>query len=421
MSTILNTIEEALIDLQNGKFVIVVDDEGRENEGDLICAASKMTPAMANFAITKAKGLMCVSVTKEKAKKLNLYPMTANNTDIKGTNFTISIDFKDKGCTTGISAYDRAVTINALLDPETTSDSFTRPGHVFPLVADENGVLGRDGHTEASLDLSRLAGLGDAAVLIEIIKPNGEMARLPDLKVMATEWNMKIISIADLIKFRQKNPAFPIEKNQTNLYQNPTENYIKTPVINLPTASGNFKMVVYKDLNMSEEFTVIFKDDEPLEEGKTLKVRLHSSCLTGDIFGSRRCDCGDQLKIALDYIEREGNGMVIYLPQEGRGIGLFNKIKAYQLQDQGLDTIEANLALGFEGDMRNYDFASIILKDMGIKEIQLMTNNSDKIVQLENNGITVIGRTPVIAPVNRHNAKYLKTKQDKMQHNYNIA
>ena len=417
MTKILHSIEEAIKDLQQGKFIIVVDDEDRENEGDLICAASNITPAMVNFAITKAKGLMCVSMDQSKADFLALPPMTANNTDIKGTAFTISIDYKHRGCTTGISAYDRAVTLNSLLDPETTADSYTRPGHVFPLVAKDGGVLTRDGHTEASLDLAKLAGLGEAAVLIEIIKPNGEMARLPDLITMSKQWNMKIISIADLIEYRKANPGFPIQDFQVS-YTNPSSNFEKTEAIQLPTKHGKFEMIVYKDLHTADEYTVIYKNTKPLEPGTDLKVRLHSSCVTGDILGSYKCDCGEQLEIALQYIEKEGNGMVIYLPQEGRGIGLFNKMKAYKLQQEGLDTLEANLALGFEGDLRIYDFAATILKDMSITRIQLMTNNLDKIRQLEALGITVSARTPILAPTNTHNENYMATKESKMDHTF---
>lgn len=417
MTKILHSIEEAILDLQQGKFVIVVDDEDRENEGDLICAASNITPAMVNFAITNAKGLMCVSVDQAKADFLGLPPMTAVNTDIKGTAFTISIDYKHRGCTTGISAYDRAVTLNSLLDPETTADSYTRPGHVFPLVAKDGGVLTRDGHTEASLDLAKLAGLGEAAVLIEIIKPNGEMARLGELLAMSKQWNMKIISIADLIEYRKSNPKFPIQNFEVT-YANPTTSFEKTESINLPTKNGEFEMIVYKDLHTADEYTVIYKNSAPLEEGKDLKVRLHSSCATGDIFGSHKCDCGEQLEIALQHIEKEGNGMIIYLPQEGRGIGLFNKMKAYKLQQEGFDTLEANNKLGFEGDLREYDFAAVILKDMGITRIQLMTNNLDKVEQLTRLGIIVSARTPIIAPTNTHNESYMATKEAKMNHTF---
>ena len=417
MTKILHSIEDAIEDLKQGKFVIVVDDEDRENEGDLICVASNITPAMVNFAITKAKGLMCVSMDQAKADILAFPAMTANNTDLKGTAFTISIDYKHRGCTTGISGYDRAVTLNSLVDPETTADSYTRPGHVFPLVAKDGGVLTRNGHTEASLDLAKLAGLGEAGVLIEIIKPNGEMARLPDLLIMSKQWNMKIISIADLIEYRKINPEFPVQDFEVK-YANPSSDFEKTEPIQLPTKNGEFKMVVYKDLHSADEYTVIYKDTVPLTEGVDLKVRLHSSCLTGDIFKSYRCDCGEQLEIALQCIQKEGNGMVIYLPQEGRGIGLFNKMKAYKLQQQGYDTLEANQMLGYEGDLRRYDFAATILKDMSITRIQLMTNNPDKVNQLKALGIIVSARTPVIAPTNSHNEVYMATKESRMDHQF---
>lgn len=417
MTKILHSIENAIKDLRQGKFVIVVDDEDRENEGDLICAASNITPAMVNFAITKAKGLMCVSMDQAKADTLALPAMTANNTDLKGTAFTISIDYKHRGCTTGISGYDRAVTLNSLVDPETTADSYTRPGHVFPLVAKDGGVLTRNGHTEASLDLAKLAGLGEAGVLIEIIKPNGEMARLPDLLAMSKQWNMKIISIADLIEYRKANPAFPTQDFEVK-YANPTSDFEKTEPVQLPTKHGEFNMVVYKDLHTADEYTVIYKDTVPLKEEIDLKVRLHSSCITGDIFKSYRCDCGEQLEIALQRVQKEGNGMIIYLPQEGRGIGLFNKMKAYKLQQEGYDTLEANQMLGYEGDLRRYNFAAAILKDMSITRIQLMTNNPDKINQLKALGIIVSARTPVIAPINSHNKVYMATKEARMDHQF---
>jgi 3,4-dihydroxy 2-butanone 4-phosphate synthase / GTP cyclohydrolase II len=411
----INNIEEAIIDLQKGKFVIVVDDEDRENEGDLICAASNITPQMVNFAITHAKGLLCTSISESIAAKLGLPPMTIDNTDVKQTNFTISIDYLGKGCTTGISAYDRAITINSLVDPDTTANSYSRPGHVFPLVAKEGGVLSRNGHTEAAMDLSKLAGLGEAGVLIEIIKPNGEMARLKELLMLSKQWNIKIITIVDLIKYRQSNPKFPPQS--TIIKQTSSSpKFEKSPIINLPTKFGEFKIIVYKDLDTAEEYSVLYKDDDKIKDTEPTIVRLHSACLTGDVFGSMRCDCGPQLEQTLSKIQTTGNGIVIYLPHEGRGIGLFNKMLAYKLQDEGKDTVDANTELGFPADLREYGFAAVILKDMGIESIELLTNNLTKVRLIEEAGIKVIKRSSVITDSNIHNQKYLDTKENRMGH-----
>jgi 3,4-dihydroxy 2-butanone 4-phosphate synthase / GTP cyclohydrolase II len=415
----INTIEEAIIDLQRGKFVIVIDDEDRENEGDLICAASNITQQMVNFAITHAKGLLCTSISESIAVKLGLPPMTIDNTDVKQTNFTVSIDYLCKGCTTGISAYDRATTINSLADPNTESQNYSRPGHIFPLVAKEGGVLTRNGHTEAAIDLTKLAGLGEVGVLIEIIKPNGEMARLKELLMLSKQWNIKIITIVDLIKYRQSNPKFPPQTKSIKQTINQTSSspkFEKSPIIKLPTKFGEFKIVVYKDLDTAQEYSVLYKDEVKIKDGNPTMARLHSACLTGDVFGSMRCDCGPQLEKALTKIQRAGNGIIIYLPHEGRGIGLFNKMLAYQLQDEGKDTVEANTHLGFPADLREYGFAGTILKDMGIESIELLTNNLTKVKLIEEAGILVAKRTGVVTDPNIHNQKYLDTKKERMGH-----
>jgi 3,4-dihydroxy 2-butanone 4-phosphate synthase/GTP cyclohydrolase II len=398
LKTKLNTIESAIEAIKQGKLVIVVDDEGRENEGDFLTAASNVTPEMVNFMAREGRGLICVPLTEERCKDLGLELMVTNNTDHHKTAFTVSVDLLGHGCTTGISAQDRSKTIQALVDPETKPDELGRPGHIFPLIARTEGVLRRAGHTEAAIDLARLAGLPPIGCIVEILNEDGTMARLPDLLKVARKFDLMIVSIEDLIKYR-------IEK----------ESLIKRIIsVDLPTDHGDFDLIAYKQLNTDQEHIALIKGE--WKEGEAVLTRVHSSCITGDIFGSCRCDCGPQLHAAMDMIQKEGKGVIVYMNQEGRGIGLVNKLKAYKLQEQGLDTVEANLQLGFQMDQRDYGIGAQILRDLGVKKMRLMSNNPQKRTGLVGYGLEIVENVPIKIKANKHNKKYLDTKRDKMGH-----
>ncbi len=392
-----NTVEEALEDLKIGKPVVVVDDEDRENEGDLVLPAQVATYEWLNFIINQARGLMCVPVSVEVAQRLQLDPMTARNTDHHGTAFTISVDAAE-GTTTGISTGDRLKTVLDLANPTKKAEDFLRPGHMFPLIAKKGGVLERRGHTEAAVDLAKLCGFEPVGVIMEILNQDGTMARRDDLFEFCEEHDLKIITVDELILYRKKNEK--LVKNEAD--------------VRIPTKFGEFEFVGYSDQIENKEYLAIIKGDVRGKENVT--VRLHSECLTGDVFGSKRCDCQDQLHKSLHEIENKGEGLVIYLRQEGRGIGILNKLKAYKLQDQGYDTVEANHKLGFEDDLRDYAVAAQIIKDLNIKSISLMTNNPSKIKGLETYGIKVVDREEIEIPANDVDEKYLKTKKEKMGH-----
>lgn len=393
----MNTIEEALEDLKAGKCIIVVDDEDRENEGDLICAAELCSQENINFMATEARGLICVSLTQERAQQLELPLMVNDNTALHGTNFTVSIDYVH-GTASGISVSDRTATVRAMANDEAVPGDFARPGHIFPLVAMEGGVLRRAGHTEAVVDLMRLAGLKPVGVLCEILKGDGSMARMPDLEAFAERHNLKVISVDDLIAYRRHH-----------------EMLIRLVAeAKLPSEFGSFQLKVYENRLDGKEHVAIVKGE--IDPEVPILVRVHSECLTGDIFGSRRCDCGPQLHAALETIEKEGAGVVLYMRQEGRGIGLVNKIKAYALQEQGLDTVEANLSLGFQPDPRDYGIGAQILVDLGVRKMRLMTNNPKKRVGLQSYGLEVSELVPLEIPANVDNQQYLETKRDKMGH-----
>lgn len=393
----LDSIEEALKDFAAGKMVIVVDDEDRENEGDLIVAAEKITPEQVNFMLKNGRGVLCAPITLSRAHELKLPPQVDENTSILGTPFTVTVD-KLEGCTTGVSIHDRCATINALADPTSKPETFGRPGHINPLFAQDNGVLRRTGHTEAAIDLARLAGLNPAAALIEIMSDDGSMARLPELRERADEWGLKLISINDLIAYRLERESL-VEKGEE---------------VDMPTKYGHFRLIPFRQKNNGLEHIAIIKGDVSTPE--PVLLRVHSSCATGDIFGSMRCDCGDQLHRALETIEKEGRGAVIYLSQEGRGIGLMDKIKAYKLQEEGLDTVEANLHLGHAADERDYGVGAQILRLLGITKMRLLTNNPIKRVGLEGYGLEVVENVPIEIEPNKYNSFYLHTKKDRMGH-----
>jgi len=396
--TTLDPIESAVESIAEGKVVIVVDDEARENEGDFICAAEKVTPEIINFMATHGKGLICTSLRESRCEELGLELMVGRNTDPLSTAFTVSVDLRGQGNTTGISASDRARTILALVNPETKPDDLSKPGHIFPLRAKQGGVLRRAGHTEAAVDLAELAGLDPSGVLVEIMKDNGEMARLPDLKKVAQRFDLKIISIKDLINYRlQKETLIHREVK-----------------VDLPTDFGNFQLVAYTQTNTGDSHLALVKGQ--WQEDEPVLVRVHSSCVTGDIFGSCRCDCGGQLHTAMKMVERAGKGVVLYMNQEGRGIGLLNKLKAYQLQEGGMDTVQANLHLGFKKDQRDYGVGAQILRDLGVRRMKLLSNNPQKRAGLIGYGLTIEETVPIEISPNQHNENYLRTKRDKLGH-----
>ena len=393
---VFSRIEEAIEDFRQGKFVIVVDDEDRENEGDFITPAELITAEKVNFMLREGRGVLCTPITMTRARELELDHQVDNNTSVLGTPFTVTVD-KLEGCTTGVSAHDRAATIKALADPESTPKTFGRPGHISPLYAQDNGVIRRAGHTEAAIDLARLAGMKPAAALIEILNPDGTMARLPQLIEVAEKYGMKLIQIKDLIAYRLQRES---------LVERGTE-------ADLPTEWGHFRIIPFRQKNGLEHVALIkgtWDKDEPV------LVRMHSSCATGDIFGSKRCDCGEQLHRSMQLIEKEGKGAVVYLSQEGRGIGLMNKIAAYKLQEEGLDTVDANIHLGFKPDLRDYGVGAQILREIGISKIRLLTNNPVKRVGLEGYGLEIVENVPIEITPNEYNERYLRTKKDRMGH-----
>ena len=397
----LNTIEEAIDDFRQGKFVIVVDDEDRENEGDLICAAEKITPEMVNFMLKYARGVLCAPITISRSVELDLPHQVTDNTSVLGTPFTVTVD-KLEGCTTGVSASDRAATIQALADPASTPKTFGRPGHINPLYAQDNGVLRRSGHTEAAVDLCKLAGLYPAGALMEIMNDDGSMARMPELQMFAQEHQLKIITIKDLIAYRLRKESL-IEVGSR---------------VDLPTCYGHFQLIPFRQKSNGLEHMALIKGEWTADEA--VLVRVHSSCATGDILGSMRCDCGEQLHKSLKMIEAEGKGVVIYMQQEGRGIGLMNKIAAYKLQEEGLDTIDANIHLGFKPDERDYGCGAQMLRHLGIHKMRLMTNNPTKRVGLEAYGLEIVENIPIEVTPNEYDYRYLKTKQERMGHTLHL-
>ena len=394
---VLSTIEDALDDFRQGKFVIVVDDEDRENEGDFITAAEMITPEKVNFMLKNGRGVLCAPITMSRAAELELEHQVADNTSMLGTPFTVTVDLLE-GCTTGVSTHDRAATIRALADPNRKPSDFGRPGHINPLYAQDKGVLRRAGHTEAAIDLARLSGLQPAAALIEILNEDGTMARMPQLKEVAREHGLKIISIRDLIAYRLQ---------QESLVEKGVE-------ADMPTADGHFHIIPFRQKSNGLEHVVLYKGE--WTEDEPVLVRMHSSCMTGDIFGSQRCDCGEQLHESMRMIEKEGKGIIVYLSQEGRGIGLMNKIAAYKLQEEGDDTVDANIHLGFRPDEREYGVGAQILREMGVSKLRLITNNPVKRVGLESYGLTIVENIPIVIEPNKYNRSYLETKKTRMGH-----
>lgn len=398
----LDKIEDAIEDIRNGKIIIVVDDEDRENEGDFLVAAEAVTPEIVNFMATHGRGLICTPLLEDRCNELDLNLMVQNNSDSFGTAFTVSVDLIGHGCTTGISASDRAKTINALVSDKTEPQHLSRPGHIFPLIAKKGGVLRRAGHTEAAIDFAKLAGFKPAGAIVEIMNEDGTMARLPQLRKIANEHNMKLVSIKDLISYRLK-----------------TESLIETLVtVDMPTEFGHFNLTAFRQTTTGEEHLAIYKG--AWEENEAVLVRVHSSCVTGDILGSLRCDCGPQLHRAMELIEKEGKGVIVYMNQEGRGIGLVNKLKAYKLQEEGMDTVEANIHLGFEKDQRDYGVGAQIIRALGISKMKLISNNPKKRTGLIGYGLEVVDNVPLEIEHNPHNEKYLRTKKEKLGHNLNL-
>jgi 3,4-dihydroxy 2-butanone 4-phosphate synthase/GTP cyclohydrolase II len=400
-SSVLSPVEDALEDFRQGKFVIVVDDEDRENEGDLICAAEMITPEMVNFMLKNARGVLCAPITLSRCRELDLPHQVEDNTSVLGTPFTVTID-KLEGCTTGVSAHDRAATIRALADPASTPQTFGRPGHINPLYAQDNGVLRRSGHTEAAIDLCRMTGLYPAGALMEIMNEDGTMARLPDLQRLASEWGMKIISIRDMIAYRLKRESLIEVGNEADM----------------PTQYGHFRLIPFRQKSNGLEHFALIKGE--WQEDEPILVRVHSSCATGDILGSMRCDCGEQLHRAMQMIEEEGKGVLVYMQQEGRGIGLMNKIAAYRLQEEGMDTVEANVHLGFKPDEREYGCGAQMLRHLGVHKMRLMTNNPTKRVGLEAYGLEIVENVPIEITPTPYDYRYLKTKRDRMGHELHL-
>lgn len=402
MKATFDTIEDAIADIRAGKMVIVVDDEDRENEGDFVTAARNATPETINFMATHGRGLICAPLTEDRCAELDLELMVRDNTALHETPFTVSVDLKGRGTTTGISATDRSKTMLALIDPETKADHLARPGHIFPLKARNGGVLRRTGHTEAAVDLARLAGFEPAGLIVEIMNEDGTMARLPELRVIAERFGLKLISIEELVAYRMR-----------------TERLVQRQVdVKLPTVHGDFDLVAYQQTTTGEEHLALVKGTWAPHE--TVLVRVHSSCVTGDIFGSCRCDCGPQLHRAMELIEKEGRGVIVYMQQEGRGIGLLNKLKAYKLQEQGADTVEANVMLGFDMDSRDYGVGAQILHDLGVRKMRLLTNNPKKRTGLVGYGLEIVENVPIEIAANAHNRGYLLTKKRKMGHHLGL-
>ena len=419
----INTIEEALVDFREGKFVIVVDDEDRENEGDFITAAEKITPEKVNFMLQHGRGVLCCPITEQRCAELDLMHQVANNTSMLGTPFTVTVD-KLEGCTTGVSAADRAATIRALADPASKPETFGRPGHINPLYAKVGGVLQRAGHTEAGVDLAKLAGLQPAAALIEIMNEDGTMARMPQLQEVARQFGLKIITIKDLIAYRlekeSNSEALQQRSDLTAKRSNSASALIERgETVFLPTTNGEFMLTPFRDLATGLEHVVLTKGE--WQAGEPVLCRVHSSCMTGDVFGSKRCECGEQLAKAMQMIETEGKGILVYMNQEGRGIGLMNKIRAYKLQEEGEDTVEANIHLGFRPDERDYGVGAQILREMGATKLRLMTNNPVKRVGLESYGIEIVENIPIEIQPNRWNERYMRTKKDKMHHDLKLV
>ena len=410
----MDKIEKAIEDIREGKFVIVVDDEDRENEGDFIIAAEKITPEKVNFMLQHGRGVLCVPLPETRCAELGLIHQVSNNTSMLGTPFTVTVD-KLEGCTTGVSAEDRAATIRALADPNSKPETFGRPGHINPLYAQEKGVLKRAGHTEAAVDLARLAGLQPVAALIEIMNEDGTMARMPDLEKVAEKYGLSLVSIQDLIAYRMKHES-PVANDQSPLANTLVE---RGETVALPTEYGEFMLTPFRQLSNGLEHVVLVKGEWQTDEA--ILCRVHSSCMTGDIFGSKRCECGEQLHKAMQMVEKEGRGIIVYMNQEGRGIGLMNKIRAYKLQEQGEDTVEANVHLGFQPDERDYGIGAQILQLMGAKKLRLMTNNPVKRVGLQSYGIEIVENIPIEIAPNPYNLRYMQTKKEKMYHNLKLV